>query len=158
MPFLNKDKMKTSKERGIPTGLKSLLSSKPLLPVKKNSNKDKGTAYEVYVGSLYEKKGYSVDYNGIKKGSKDGCIDLICKLDMFTVLVQCKCYTNSRITFKDICYFYGSVDYYAAEHREEVVHASYWTSRKISPCHEVFRVIKALGITLHDGVMMPKHE
>ncbi|MDY4446467.1 MAG: hypothetical protein SPE61_09145, partial [Campylobacter sp.] len=37
-----------------------------------------GRRYERYIGYLYEIDGYKVDYNGIKKGVKDGGVDLIC--------------------------------------------------------------------------------
>ena len=125
---------------------------------KDEGNKAKGTRYELYIGSLYEKKGYTVEYNGIKKGNKDGGIDLICKNGSFTELVQCKCYVRCNVTKKDICYFYGAVRYYAAEHIREIVRGAYWTTRKITQKYQVFSIINTLGITLYDGVMMPPQE
>ena len=122
---------------------------------KDDGNKAKGTRYELYIGSLYEKKGYTVAYNGIEKGNRDGGIDLICKNGLLTELVQCKCYTRCNVTQKDICYFYGVVRLYAGDHIQEVVKGAYWTTRKITQKQQVFRVINKLGITLYDGVMMP---
>lgn len=121
-----------------------------------DSNKIKGKKYELYVGSLYAKRGFNVDYNGINKNSKDGGIDLVCKYLNHTILIQCKCYITGNIRVKDIYYFYGAVHYYAAQHIDEVVESSYWITRKISPKQRVFSVIKTLGITLYDGIGMPK--
>ena len=50
-----------------------------------------GAFFERYVGSLYENRGYKVEYRGIEKGLFDGGIDLICiKSDESKMLVQCK--------------------------------------------------------------------
>ena len=50
-----------------------------------------GRRYERYIGYLYEIDGYKVDYNGIKKGVKDGGVDLICSKRKELVIIQCKC-------------------------------------------------------------------
>lgn len=50
-----------------------------------------GAFFERYVGSIYENRGYKVEYRGIEKGLFDGGIDLIClKTDECKMLVQCK--------------------------------------------------------------------
>ena len=50
-----------------------------------------GRRYERYIGYLCEIDGYKVDYNGIKKGVKDGGVDLICSKRKELVIIQCKC-------------------------------------------------------------------
>ncbi|MCI7587614.1 MAG: restriction endonuclease [Campylobacter sp.] len=50
-----------------------------------------GRRYERYIGYLYEIDGYKVDYNGIKKGVKDGGVDLICSKRKELIIIQCKC-------------------------------------------------------------------
>ena len=49
-----------------------------------------GKEYERYIGHLYEEKGYSVEYHGIKYGFEDLGIDLICQKNRETLLIQCK--------------------------------------------------------------------
>lgn len=50
-----------------------------------------GRRYERYIGYLCEIDGYKVDYNGIKKGVKDGGVDLICSKRKELIIIQCKC-------------------------------------------------------------------
>ncbi|MCI6694689.1 MAG: restriction endonuclease [Campylobacter sp.] len=50
-----------------------------------------GRRYERYIGYLYEIDGYKVDYNGIKKGVKDGGVDLICSKRKELIIIQCTC-------------------------------------------------------------------
>ncbi|MDD2267633.1 restriction endonuclease [Sulfuricurvum sp.] len=54
------------------------------------SSEELGKRYERFVGYLYEKIGYKVEYNGIKMGKNDGGIDIIAKAKNHTVIVQCK--------------------------------------------------------------------
>ena len=117
------------------------------------TNKEKGTKYEKYVGSLYEESGYDVRYYGKEKGSLDRGLDLICRKDIYTVLVQCKYHSNADETLKlkDIYYFYGSSLHYAMQNPDEVVQRSYWTNVKVLHSSKVFRAIIELGILLYDG-------
>lgn len=94
-------------------------------------NKKKGKEYELYIGSIYEKYGYGVEYNGIEKNAWDDGVDLICHLGRYTVLVQCKCYTTNMITANMIYQFFGSSRHYAVKHPREVVSSSLWTSLKL---------------------------
>ena len=72
-----------------------------------------GKMFERYVGYLYEKAGYSVEYRGIKMGLKDGGIDLICRKGGEILLVQCKNWRlDSTIYEKHICQLYGASKFY----------------------------------------------
>lgn len=51
---------------------------------------DYGRQYERYVGYLFERRGYSVNYQGIRKGVEDGGIDLVARAPRKIRLVQCK--------------------------------------------------------------------
>lgn len=51
-----------------------------------------GGAYERQVGERYERAGFVVEYRGIKRGKRDGGIDLVCVRRDRKVLVQCKCW------------------------------------------------------------------
>lgn len=123
---------------------------------KNKNNKREGTKYELYVGALYESKGYNVEYNGINKGRHDLARDLICKKDTYTVIVQCKYYVISQfISVNEIYKFYGSIRHYAVENPQEIVHGAFWTALDIrKKCMEAFRAAVALGIAVYDGVFI----
>lgn len=130
----------------------------------------KGTKYELYIGSLYEQKGYEVDYNGQNKHAHDLCRDLICKFTkkyavnnkyIYTVIVQCKCYDSvvaikNNITVLEIYKFYGSVRHYAMQYPKEIVHAVFCTTFDMrTECYEAFRAAIELGIEVHQEIFIP---
>jgi len=62
---------------------------------RKKTNSAIGKEYERYIGHLYEEKGYSVEYHGIKYGFEDLGIDLICTKKQEVLLIQCKYWKKS---------------------------------------------------------------
>lgn len=62
----------------------------------KKSNWEIGKMYERYVGYLYEKKGYHVEYIGIEKGFDDLGRDLICSNNNETLVIQCKYWASHK--------------------------------------------------------------
>ena len=55
-----------------------------------------GRDYERYIGYLYEKEGWTVNYQGIEKGLEDLGRDLICKKGNLIEIVQCKYWRAER--------------------------------------------------------------
>jgi len=49
-----------------------------------------GIQYERYIGYLYEREGFEVEYHGALRGKEDLGIDLICKKGELVRVVQCK--------------------------------------------------------------------
>jgi len=49
-----------------------------------------GNDYESLIGSLYEKEGYIIKYNGFEKGMEDNSIDIIAINKSEIILIQCK--------------------------------------------------------------------
>jgi Holliday junction resolvase-like predicted endonuclease len=89
--------------------------------VQERLSSSKGAAYESFVGSEYEAKGYAVNYYGIEKGVKDSGIDLIASKENKLSFVQCKNWMDTdrqKITHTDIKAFFGASYLYLLAHRE----------------------------------------
>ncbi|MBI5847737.1 MAG: restriction endonuclease [Nitrospirae bacterium] len=63
--------------------------------------------FEEYVGSMFDKMGFSVEVTG---GLKDGGIDLTVRKDGKTSLVQCKNYRVSKVSLSMVRDFYGAMN------------------------------------------------
>lgn len=75
-----------------------------------------GRDYELYIGYLYSKKGYSVDYFGERMGLEDLGRDLICKKGDQTLIIQCKYWSKSKqIHENHITQLYGTLISYCIE-------------------------------------------
>lgn len=81
-----------------------------------------GQEYEEYIARHIRRKGYTVNYNGIKKGYDDEGIDLICrKPGANTLLVQCKNWANDKIIHENYIFeLYGAATYYKQREKEDV--------------------------------------
>ncbi len=55
-----------------------------------------GRDYERYIGYLYEREGYKVQYFGIEKGLEDLGRDLVCTKDNITEVIQCKYWSKAK--------------------------------------------------------------
>lgn len=78
-----------------------------------------GRDYERYIGYLYEKDGYKVEYMGIEKGLEDLGRDLVCIKDNEIEIVQCKCWASHKtIHEKHINQLYGTVVKYFIDHNQ----------------------------------------
>lgn len=68
------------------------------------SKKEIGREYERYIGYKYESEGWRVIYHGIVEGFEDMGRDIIAKKSEIIHIVQCKCWSSSKIIReKHIC-------------------------------------------------------
>ena len=75
-----------------------------------------GRDYEMYVGFVYTKKGYSVNYFGSTMGLKDLGRDLIVRKGETVAIIQCKYWSQEKtIHEKHIMQLYGTMTSYKIE-------------------------------------------
>lgn len=75
-----------------------------------------GVAYERFIGSTYEPDGFKVTYYGALNGVNDLGIDLICEIDGFFHIVQCKRYSESKgipVRENVVAQIYGAAKFFA---------------------------------------------
>lgn len=101
-----------------------------------NRNKSKrliGKLYEQYVGYLFEKDGYSVEYYGVHQGLHDLGRDLICEGKGSIKFVQCKNWSKSKTIYeKHIFQLFGTVYQYKRNHPSKNVTGVFYTSTHLS--------------------------
>jgi hypothetical protein len=132
-----------------------------------------GRDYERYIGYLYEKDGYKVEYMGIEKGLEDLGRDLVCIKDNEIEIVQCKCWASHKtIHEKHINQLYGTVVKYFIDHNQIInrkknltlfpelissgqIKAAFVTSTKISETAKKFAT--ALGVKIIEEKPLDKY-
>jgi Restriction endonuclease len=112
-----------------------------------------GRLYEMYVGWLFEKEGYSVTYFGIQEGCEDLGRDLICKNSEETVIVQCKCWSKFKRLHENVVFqLYGTLHAYRKEHPHERVRAEFITSTQLSDTARSF--LKLLVVDVRENLAL----
>lgn len=152
--------------------LKLLPSERNQLALDRYSSSQKnpweiGREYERYIGYLYEKKGYKVEYIGIEKGLEDMGRDLICKNENEILIIQCKYWSSYKIIHeKHINQLYGTMVKYFIDYNKVIkgsfsflkfleivksgkIKAVFVTSTNLSPTAKEFA--NTLGIELHEN-------
>jgi len=108
-----------------------------------------GRDYELYIGYLYWKKGYSVDYFGNYMGLEDLGRDLIVKKNNTIKIIQCKHWSREReIHEKHIFQLFGTVYSYCFENnlKPEDVEGIFVTTANYSS--KAIEIANYLGIKL----------
>ena len=114
-----------------------------------------GRLYEQYVGYLYEKNGWGVEYYGITEGFSDLGRDLICHKGGTTLLVQCKNWSKSKKIYeKHIFQLFGTTYEYAKNNPFINVRGVFFTSTSLSDLARTFA--KEFGIEIHEQFGLQK--
>jgi len=78
-----------------------------------------GRFYERYLGYLYERDGWKVEYHGIVEGFEDLGRDLICKKENQIVIVQAKCWASEKLIHeKHIFQLFGTTQLFLMNHQQ----------------------------------------
>jgi hypothetical protein len=102
---------------------------------KKKTSWEVGRDYERYIGYLYERDGWAVEYQGIIEGLADLGRDLIAVKNDTTQIVQCKYWSQEKLIHeKHVLQLYGTVVAYAIDHTDKnSVMGVLFTSTALSP-------------------------
>ncbi len=115
-----------------------------------------GFLYERYVGYLFEKKGYEVEFHGIFKGFEDLGRDLIAKKGNEVVVIQCKNWSQFKTIYENhIFQFFGTVYKYKLDYPKAKVSAAFYTSTQLSEIAKGFS--KDLGIELVENFKLQRY-
>ena len=94
--------------------------------LKMKTNKGRGDLYEHFIGYLFEKEKYKVQYRG---GPGDSGIDVVCKNSLKTYVVQCKNWKEGRkISPKEVLVLIGAMTNYKIEHSDENVSGVFFST------------------------------
>jgi len=113
-----------------------------------------GRFYERYLGYLYERDGWKVDYHGIVEGYEDLGRDLICTDGSNVLIIQAKCWATGKvIREKHIFQLFGTTQLYLMNHEQSGlpkpnVSAVFVTTTTLSPVAQ--KAAKRLGITVKE--------
>jgi len=114
-----------------------------------------GRIYERYVGYLYERQGYDVEYTGIFHGYEDLGRDLICTKGNEIVVIQCKNWSQFKTIYeKHIFQFFGTVFQYRDQNPRKKVRAIFYTTTELSDLAR--RFARELDIELEEKFRMPR--
>lgn len=115
-----------------------------------------GFLYERYVGYLFEKEGYEVEFHGIFKGFEDLGRDLIAKKANEVVVIQCKNWSQFKTIYENhIFQFFGTVYRYKLDYPKKKVRAAFYTSTQLSDIAKAFS--KDLGIELVENFKLQRY-
>ena len=109
-----------------------------------------GRLYEQYIGYLYEKRGWIVEYFGISRGFEDLGRDLLCHKDITTLIIQCKNWSKSKKIYeKHIFQLFGTKYEYECNNPFEDVRGVFYTSTALSDLARSFA--RSFNIELHEN-------
>ena len=99
----------------------------------RKSNWQIGRDYELFVGRLYENKGWNVEYYGSSMKLQDMGRDLIARKGERTEIIQCKYWGKDKLIHeKHIFQLYGTTIMYKMTHSKEIIVPRFVTNNTLS--------------------------
>ncbi len=112
-----------------------------------------GRDYELYVGYVYSKKGYSVDTCGSYLGVNDLGRDLICTKNNLVLIVQCKYWSEIKTIHENhIAQLYGTVIAYCIENGKSIDEVKGILITNISLSETAKKFANYLGIQYKENI------
>ena len=110
-----------------------------------------GRDYELFVGNVYTRKGYQVDYTGSQLRYNDLGRDLIARKGSTTLIIQCKYWSKEKqIHEKHVFQLFGTSICYAIDHPAQSVKCLLVTNTSFSDAAQ--RFAKKMDVALVDGL------
>jgi len=122
---------------------------------RRKNNVEIGKMYERFIGYIFEKEGYQVQYTGIMQGVEDLGRDLVVIKDNSTeaLIVQCKCWARrKKIHVAYINQLYGTATQYRMKNKDKDVKAVFYTTIGLDDTAKEFA--EYLGIIVHEHYAM----
>jgi len=124
---------------------------------RKKRNWEIGRDFERFIGYLYEKEGFNVEYYGIEKKLNDLGRDLIIKNKELTMIIQCKYWSKNKIIHeKHIAQLFGTVTKYKIDNPNEKNVIGLFVSHT-TLSDEAKNFAKALNIHLKENIEMGEY-
>jgi len=119
-----------------------------------------GIQYERYIGYLYEKEGFEVEYHGAIRGKKDLGIDLLCRKGNLVRIIQCKCLSVLKaipVRENVVAQLYGAAMFFAmrAGMGLSLVTPVVVTTYELS--NEARQFAEFLGVTVRENVALEQY-
>lgn len=112
--------LSTEEWKNLSTTQKNQLALDRYIESRKKSKWQIGRDYELYIGYLYQNKGYKIDYFGSYMGLEDLGRDLIATKKGKVLIIQCKYWSKEKVIHeKHIMQLYGSLIAYKIEHNTD---------------------------------------
>lgn len=125
--------------KNLSTTEKNQLALDRYVESRKKSKWQIGRDYELYIGYLYQHKGYKIDYFGSYMGIEDLGRDLIATKNNKTLVIQCKYWSQEKkIHEKHIMQLYGSLITYMIENNTDNVKGILVTNIELSDTAKKF--------------------
>jgi len=119
---------------------------------RRKNNVEIGRIYERYIGYLFEKQGYNVEYTGILEGFEDLGRDLVAKKkenNNEVVIIQCKYWSKYRnIHVAHINQLFGTATQYKMKNKNNNVTPMFYTTTSLDDIAKEFSIY--LGIKVNE--------
>ena len=118
---------------------------------RRHSSATLGKMYERYVGYLYEKQGYEVEYFGINQKLNDLGVDLICRKGKTILAVQCKYWSKYKSVFENRIFQHFGTAFRMAKENDghKVIPVFYATTQLSDNAREFAKMLKIKVVENH---------
>lgn len=119
-----------------------------------------GIQYERYIGYLYERDGFEVEYHGALEGKQDLGIDLICKKEDVTYVVQCKRLSPVKeipVRENVVAQIYGAAMFYAMRSQLDLTKVKPVVITTYELSEEARNFAKALQVQARENTTFEKY-
>lgn len=117
----------------------------------RKSNWQIGRDYEMYIGFLYESKGWDVEYFGIEKKLEDLGRDLIARKGGTVHVIQCKYWSSQKMIHeKHITQLFGTSIAFSLDNETDIVEPVFVTNINLSDMAK--RIAEKLEVTIKENI------